>query len=170
MDIYHSALFSRGHTLNKLINSNRNKEGALSTWKDLWKCCFQWSKASCLVLFTCFQWIMYLQWFMVRHAQHSPSPSLRNPTWILDGEPTGKTKIAQFREVIKTVRNQYLSLERPWWGFSSSPSPHTAPCLAPCPHALLIDSCSPPSNKPETRASCFHSGQKWHVQWIIKWP
>ena len=160
MHIYHSASFRWERKLNKVTNSNTNKGGDHTTWRDLWKCCFQWSKASCLVLFTCFQWIMYLQWFMVRHAQHSPSPSVWDPTWIFRREPTGKTKIAQFKEVIKTVRNQYLSLGGPWWGFSGSPSPHPAPCLALCPRALLIDSCSPPSNKPETGASCSHSGLK----------
>lgn len=97
---------------------------------------------------------------MVRHAQPSSSPSTWNPTWIFHREPTGKTKIAQFKEVIKTVRNQYLSLDGPWWGFSGLPSPHLAPCLALCPPALLIDSCSAPSNKPETGASCSHSGIK----------
>lgn len=53
----------------------------------------------------------------------SSSPSMWKPTWIFHREPTGKTKIAQFKEVIKTVRNQYLSLEGPWWGFSDSLCP-----------------------------------------------
>lgn len=53
---------------------------------------------------------------MVRHAQPSSSPSTWNPTWIFHREPTGKTKIAQFKEVIKTVHNQYLSLDGPWRG------------------------------------------------------
>lgn len=116
---------------NTFVRPPQTKEGDLTTWRDLWKCCFQWSKASCLVLFTCFQWIMYLLWFMVRHAQPSSSPSMWNPTWIFHREPTGKTKIAQFKEVIKTVRNQYLSLEGPWWGFSDhppTPSNPTSPC------------------------------------------
>lgn len=97
---------------------------------------------------------------MVRHAQPRSSPSMWNPAWIFHREPTGKTKIAQFKEVIKIVRNQYLSLEGPWWGFSDLPTPHTAPCLALCPCAPLIDSCSLPLNKPETGASCSHSGLK----------
>lgn len=63
---------------------------------------------------------------MVRHAQPSSSPSMWNPTWIFHREATGKTKIAQFKEVIKTVHNQYLSLDGPWWGFSASPSPTLA--------------------------------------------
>lgn len=162
--IRHSASFRWEDKFNEVTHFwGTNKEGDLATWEDLWKCCFQWSKASCLVLFTCFQWIMYLQWFMVRHAQASSSPSTWNPTWIFPRKPTGKTKIAQFKEVIKTVRNQYLSLEGPWWGFSISPSPHPAPCLALCVPALLTDSCSAPSNKPERGASCSNSGPKWHV-------
>lgn len=100
---------------------------------------------------------------MVRHAQPSPSLSMWDPTWIFHREPTGKTKIAQFKEVIKTVHNQYLSLAGPWWGFSVSPSPHPAQCLVLCPPALIIDICSAPSNKPETGASCSDSGLKGHV-------
>lgn len=75
-------------------------------------------------------------------------------------KPTEKTKIAQFKEVIKTVPNQYLSLQRPWWGFSTFPSPPYCPCLALRPLAPLIDSCSAPSNKPDTAASCSCSGLK----------
>lgn len=131
MDIYHSALFRWECKLAMVTNSYTNKEGDLTAWEGLWKRCFQWSKASCLVLFTCFQWIMYLGWFMVRHAQPRPSPSMWNPAWIFHREPTGKTKIAQFKEVIKTVRNQYLSLEGPWWGFSDLPSPHQCPMSSP---------------------------------------
>lgn len=50
---------------------------------------------------------------MVRHAQLSPSLSTWDPAWIFHRDPTGKTKIAQFKEVIKTVRNQYLSFAGP---------------------------------------------------------
>lgn len=131
---------------------------------------FSMIQASCLVLFTWFQWIMYLQWFMVRRAQPRSSPSMWSPAWIFHREPTGKSKIAQFKEVIKTVHNQYLSLDGHWWGSSASPSPHPAPHPTLCPPALLIDSCSAPSNKPEIWASCSHSGLNWHVSWIIKWP
>lgn len=159
------------HHSNELNNATRfrgqYKQRGRS--QDLCKCCFQWSRASCLVLFTCFQWIMYLQWFMVRHAQPFPSRSTWDPAWIFHWEPTGKTKIAQFKEVIKTVRNQYLSLAGPRWGFSVSPSPHFAQCLVLCPPARIIDICSAPSNKKETGASCSDSGL-WHVLWIIKWP
>lgn len=68
---------------------------------------------------------------MVRHAQPSPSPSMWDPTWIFLRDPTGKTKIAQFKEVIKTVRNQYLSLAGPWWGFNVSPPPPPCPMSSP---------------------------------------
>lgn len=98
------------------------------------------------------------------------TPFLWSPAWIFHREPTGKSKIAQFKEVIKTVHNQYLSLDGHWWGSSASPSPHPAPHPTLCPPALLIDSCSAPSNKPEIWASCSHSGLNWHVSWIIKWP
>lgn len=106
------------------------RKSTSSSWTDLWKCCFQWSGPSCLVLFTCFQWIMYLRWFMARHAHPSSAASHRDPAWIFHREPTGKSKIAQFKEVIKTVHNQYLSLDGHRWGgegFGFSP-PHLKPC------------------------------------------
>lgn len=130
---------------------------------------FSMIQASCLVLFTWFQWIMYLQWFMVRGAQPCSSPSMWIPAWIFHRKPTGKSKIAQFKEVIKTVHNQYLSSDGHRWGSSVSSSPHLAPHPIPCPPAPLIDSCSAPSNKAATRASCSHAGLNWHVSRIIKW-
>lgn len=68
---------------------------------------------------------------MVRQAQPRSSPSMWSPAWIFHREPTGKSKIAQFKEVIKTVHNQYLSLDGHWWGSSASPSP-TLPHIQPC--------------------------------------
>lgn len=130
---------------------------------------FSMIQASCLVLFTWFQWIMYLQWFMVRCAQPRSSTSTWIPAWIFHRKPTGKSKIAQFKEVIKTVYNQYLSSDGRRWGSSVSSSPRLAPQPTPCPPAPLIDSCSAPSNKAATWASCSHAGLNWHVSRIIKW-
>lgn len=48
---------------------------------------------------------------MVRRAQPRFSPSTPRPAWIFHRQPTGRSKIAQFKEVIKTVHNQYLSLD-----------------------------------------------------------
>lgn len=84
-------------------------------------------------------------------------------------EPTGKTKIAQFKEVIKTVHNQYLSLDGPWRGFSASPSPHPASRLALCLPAFSHWQLFGSSVQQEPGTSCSHSRLKWHVSWIIKW-
>lgn len=116
-------------------------EGDFNTLRDHRTCYLQWSKASCLVLFTRIQWIMYPSWFMVVHVQLFSSSSRWNPSWIFHREPSGNTKIAQFKEVIKTVRNQYLSSEGPERGFRAFFSPCLALCLALCPQTILSDSC-----------------------------
>lgn len=78
---------------------------------------------------------------MVRRTQPRSSPSMWSPAWIFHREPTGRSKIAQFKEVIKTVHNQYLSLDGHRRGFWSAPPPPAPPHTTPRPHAFLTDSC-----------------------------
>lgn len=67
---------------------------------------------------------------MARHARPCSAASHWIPAWIFHSEPTGKSEIAQFKEVIKTVHNQYLSLDgHRWEGRGPAPRPPTPKAL-----------------------------------------